>query len=122
VISAASRKYYKDYKSKFSMRGRRRLWRWLAWWRCGGGLSGSRRLPFRCSASTREVEFAAEGFYVGLDLSPLEIHFLAGVVDEGFGEGTVKDEGADHVPVAEDLEDVGSLLVAFSNAVDEFGG
>ena len=70
----------------------------------------------------REVEFAAEGFYVGLDLGPLKIHFLAGVVDEGLGEGAVEDKGADHVPVAEDLEDEGGLLVAFFNAVDEFGG
>jgi hypothetical protein len=70
-----------------------------------------------------EVEFAPEGFYVGLDLGPLEIHFLAGVVDEGFGECAVEDEGAEHVPVAEDLEDVGGLLVPLANAVDEvFGG
>ena len=69
-----------------------------------------------------EVEVAAEGFYVGLDFGPLEIHFLTGVVDEAFGESAVDDEGADHVPVAEDLEDVGGLLVAVSNAVDEFFG
>jgi hypothetical protein len=69
-----------------------------------------------------EVHFAAEGFYVGLDFGVLEIHFLAGVVDEGFGEGAVEDEGAEHVPVAEDLEDVGGVLVAVFNAVDEVGG
>ena len=68
----------------------------------------------------REVEFAAEGFYVELDLGPLEIHFLAGVVHEALAEGAVEDKGADHVPVAEDLEDEGGLLVAFSNEVDEF--
>ena len=34
----------------------------------------------------------------------------------------MEDEGAEHVPVAEDLEDVGGLLVAFFNAVDEFIG
>ena len=69
-----------------------------------------------------EIHFAAEGFYVGLDFGPLEIHFLAGVVDESFGECAVEDEGAEHVPVAKDLEDVGGLLVAFSNGVDEFIG
>ena len=70
-----------------------------------------------------EIEFAAEIFYVGLNFCPLKIHLLAGVVDEAFGEGAVEDEGAEHVPVAEDLEDVGGLLVALSNAVDEvFGG
>ena len=67
-----------------------------------------------------EVHFAAEGFYVGLDLGPLEVHFLAGVVDEAFGERAMDDEGADHVPVAEDLKDVCGLLVAISNGVDEF--
>ncbi len=65
-----------------------------------------------------EIHFGAEGFQVGLDFGPLEIHFLAGVVDEGFGERAVEDEGAEHVPVAEDLEDVGGLLVAFFDGVD----
>jgi len=69
-----------------------------------------------------EVEFAPEGFYVGLDLGPLKIHFLAGVVDKAFRERAVKDEGADHVPVAEDLKDVGRLLVALSNGVHKFFG
>lgn len=70
----------------------------------------------------REIHFAAEGFQVGLDFGPLKIHFLAGVVDECFGESAVEDEGADHIPIAEDLKDVSSLLVASSNAVDEFVG
>jgi hypothetical protein len=69
-----------------------------------------------------EIHFAAEGFYVGLDFGVLKIHFLAGVVDEGFGDGAVEDEGAEHVPVTEDLEDVGGVLVAFFNAVDEVVG
>ena len=69
-----------------------------------------------------EIHFSPKGFYVGLDFCVLEIHFLAGVVDETFPERSVDDEGADHVPVAEDLEDVGGLLVASSNAVDEFVG
>jgi hypothetical protein len=69
-----------------------------------------------------EVHFGAEGFYVGLDFGPLEIHFLAGVVDESFGEGAVEDEGGEHVPVAEDLEDVGGLLVAAADGVDEVVG
>ncbi len=34
----------------------------------------------------------------------------------------MEDESADHVPVAEDLEDEGGLLVAFFDAVDEFIG
>ena len=69
-----------------------------------------------------KVQFAAESFYVGLDLGILEIHFLAGVVDEAFGERAVDDEGAEHVPVAEDLKDIGGVLVALSNAVDKFIG
>ena len=69
-----------------------------------------------------EIHLAAEGFYVRFNPSPLKIHFLAGVVDKALRECAVKDEGADHVPVAEDLEDVGGLLVAFFNAVDEFIG
>jgi hypothetical protein len=69
-----------------------------------------------------EIHFAAKGFQVGLDLGPLEIHFLAGVVDESFGEGAVEDEGGEHVPVAEDLEDVGGLLVAAADGVDEVVG
>ena len=68
-----------------------------------------------------EVEFAAESLYVGLNLGPLEIHFLAGVADKALGECAVEDESADDVPVTEDLEYVGGLLVAFSNAVDGFG-
>jgi hypothetical protein len=68
-----------------------------------------------------EVHFGAEGFYVGLDFGPLEIHFLAGVANKALGECAVEDESADHVPVTEDLEYVGGLLVAFSNAVDGFG-
>jgi len=46
-----------------------------------------------------------------LDFNPLEIHFLAGVVDKALGECAVEDESADHVPVTEDLEYVGGLLV-----------
>lgn len=69
-----------------------------------------------------KLHFRTEGFEVGLDLGVLEIHFLARVVDEAFGEGAVEDEGAEHIPITEDLEDVGGLLVAVADGGDEFFG
>ena len=66
-----------------------------------------------------EFHFLAELGEVGLDLCVLEVHLLAGVVDEGGREGAVVDEGGDHVPVAVDLEDEPGLFVAGSDDLDE---
>jgi len=69
-----------------------------------------------------QVHLLTELGEIGLDLCVLEVHLLAGVVDERGRESAVVDEGSDHVPVAVDLEDEAGVLVAGSDDLDELVG
>src|ERR1700677_2467879 len=59
-----------------------------------------------------KVHLFAKGAQVRVDLRVLKVHFLADIVEQSRIERSVEGERGHHIPVAEHLQNISSLLLA----------
>jgi hypothetical protein len=62
-----------------------------------------------------KIVYSPEFFDMPAYLGELEVHFGAGIVDEVFLEGSVKNHSGNHVSVSVDLQNVSRLLIGCSH-------